>query len=69
MWHLTGCCQLGNKGWVMDSAHKYFAQVQGQLGVTKIEECDFVIYTTKGIHSIPIKFDKLYYKIMEANLK
>ena len=56
-----GCCQLGNGGWVMDSAHKYFAQVQGQLGITKIEECHLEFYTTKEIHSILIKFDKLYY--------
>ena len=28
----------------MDSAHKYFAQVRGQLGVTKTEECNLAIY-------------------------
>ena len=43
-WHLCGCCQLGNGDWVMDSTHKYFAQVRGQLGVTKIEECNLAIY-------------------------
>ena len=45
----------------MDSAHKYFAQVQGQLGVTKFEECNLATYTATGIHSIPIKFDKPHY--------
>ena len=28
----------------MDSAHKYFAQVRGQLSVTKIEVCNLAIY-------------------------
>ena len=44
----------------MDNAHKYFAQVQGQLGGIKIEECNLAIYTTTRIHSIPTKFDKPY---------
>ena len=50
----------------MDSAHKYFAQVQGQLGGIKIEECNLAFYTTTEIHIIPIKFDKPYNLNMEA---
>ena len=44
-----GCCHLGNGDWVIDSAHKYFAQVQGQLGSIEIEECNSAIFTTTGL--------------------
>ena len=35
----------------------YYYQVQGQMGVTGIHECDFVIWTTKGIFVQTIAFD------------
>ncbi|KAH7959070.1 hypothetical protein HPB49_008019 [Dermacentor silvarum] len=35
---------------VLSRSHSYFYQVQGQLHVTRRSICDFVVYTTKGIH-------------------
>ena len=41
--------------------HSYYAQVQGQLGVTKREWCHFLVYTKKGYHLEPIQLDKDYW--------
>lgn len=30
--------------------HKYYHQIQGQLYATKLDWCEFVVWTTKGIH-------------------
>ena len=30
--------------------HAYYAQVQGQIGVTGAKWCDFITYTSKGIY-------------------
>jgi len=38
--------------------HSYYAQVQGQLGVTKREWCHFLVYTKKGYHLERIQLDK-----------
>ena len=41
----------------------YFEQVTGQLAITGIKLCDFVIYTKKGIVVLPIEFDKYYWEM------
>jgi hypothetical protein len=30
--------------------HPFYYQVQGQRAITQVEWCDFVVYTTKGMH-------------------
>lgn len=52
------CCALDAKGIpTLRREHIYYAQIQGQMGVTKRKWCDFVIYTEKGINIERIKFD------------
>ena len=41
--------------------HKYFAQIQGQLGIVGCSKCELVVFTTKGIHVIDVPFDVDYY--------
>ena len=36
-------------------------QIQYQLGVLKIQECDLVVYTNKGIHVETIEFDEAFH--------
>ncbi|XP_077484482.1 uncharacterized protein LOC144094390 [Amblyomma americanum] len=42
---------------VLRRSHRYFYQVQGQLHVTRRSICDFVVYTTKGIHVQEVRRD------------
>ena len=41
----------------------YFEQVTGQLAITGLELCDFVVFSKQGILSFPIKFDKYYWEM------
>lgn len=34
---------------VLKKTHKYYKQVQGQMGITGAKWCDFITYTFKGI--------------------
>ena len=40
-------------------------QIQYQLGVLKIQECDLVVYTNKGIHVETIEADKRFYGMLK----
>ena len=43
--------------------HGYFHQVQGQLAICGLNWCDFVVYTTQGMHVERIKFDSNFWAI------
>lgn len=49
-------------------SHHYYAQVQGQLGITGSSWCDFVVYTQKGLSIERIYFNKQYWDIMMPKL-
>jgi hypothetical protein len=49
--------------------HDYYAQIQGQLGVTQAKWCDFVIYTDKGLSIERIKYDHQYWINMRNMLQ
>ena len=56
------CCTLDGSVMTLRRNHKYFAQVQGQMAIGGREWCDFVVYTTKGIHIERIHFDNQYWE-------
>ena len=45
----TFCCEAVNGQCRLKRDHAYFAQVQGQMGVTGASWYDFIVYTKKGI--------------------
>ncbi|KAH7976022.1 hypothetical protein HPB52_008226 [Rhipicephalus sanguineus] len=47
---------------VLSRSHRYFYDVQGQLHITRRIMCDFVVYTTKGIHVQEIHRDDAFWK-------
>ena len=49
--------------------HNYYAQVQGQLGVTQAKWCDFLIYTSRGLGIERIKYDHQYWINMKNTLQ
>ncbi len=42
--------------------HPYYIQIQTQMAVTNKTLCDFVVYTTKGIHTQIIYLDAAFWK-------
>ena len=48
--------------------HPYYAQAQGQLGVTGAKWCDFIVYTGKGIYIERISFDATYWQNLRTEL-
>jgi hypothetical protein len=57
------------KRWEVTKDCPYYDQIQGQLGLYNLSECDLVIYTTKGIHISTAKFDEHYYMKLVENVK
>ena len=55
------CMEADNTSCKLKESHQYFAQVQGQMGVTGAMWCDFVVYTKKGIHVQRIQFNNDYW--------
>ena len=43
------CCENVDGQCKLKITHPYYAQVQGQMGVTGTKWCDFVVYTKKGM--------------------
>ena len=48
--------------------HQYFAQVQGEMAITKRPLCYFFVYTQKGYHLETIRFKATYWCRLEENL-
>ena len=48
--------------------HQYFAQVQGEMAITKRPLCYFFVYTQKGYHLETIRFNATYWCRLEENL-
>lgn len=48
--------------------HPYYVQIQGQMGITGAEWCDFVIFTIKGISIERVLFDPMYWQELEGKL-
>lgn len=44
----------------LKTCHKYYAQIQGQMYVTKRKRCYFVVYTLLDMLVINVNYDKLF---------
>ena len=49
--------------------HNYYTQVQGLMGVTGAQWCDFMVYTSKGMSIERIPFDREYWNNLKRTLK
>jgi len=58
-----GCC-LNNGRWSLHSYSEYYYQIQAQMGIADIDQCDLVVYTVKGIHPVTVRFDAEFYNLM-----
>ena len=48
--------------------NSYFDQIQGQMGISKIKECDLVIWSERQIQIVPVEFDDKYWESLSASL-
>ncbi len=53
---------LTKEGKKLRPHHPYYTQIQTQMAVTNKTWCDFIVYTTKGIHTQRIYFDAAFWK-------
>ena len=61
--------KLDGNSYSLEKSSKYYFQVQMQLFVVGAKVCDFVVWTTKGIHIIAITFDPLFMKSVTSKLE
>lgn len=62
------CCENVDGQCKLKITHPYYAQVQGQMGITGAKWCDFVVYTKKGMSIERIPFDPQYWHELESKL-
>ena len=53
---------------VLKRGHVYYDQVQGLMGVTGAQWCDFMVYTRKGLTVERIKFDQDHWNSLSEKL-
>ena len=52
------CCSLTDEGPTLKNDHDYYYQVQGQMAITGIHTCDFVVWTPLNFITITLTFDE-----------
>lgn len=62
------CCEIRNGKLRLKLDHQYYFQVQGQLALTGMDWCDFVVYTFKGMHIERIRFNKAFWNELYKKL-
>ena len=60
----TFFCKLENSQVVLKRTHKYYYQVQGQMGVTGMTWCDFVVWTPAGMSIERVHFDSSLWRTL-----
>ena len=55
------CCRLVDDTPCLRPDHDYYHQVQGQMAITDVHVCDFVVWTPRGIHAPTIHFDNEFW--------
>lgn len=56
-------CYINSKGKVkLKKTSTYYYQIQGLMALCKLKECDFVIWTLKGLLVIRVKFNETFWK-------
>ena len=65
--HPDFCCELIEGEVKLKTNHNYYYQVMGQTAVKSSMWCDFVIWTTKGIHIERLHFNANLRQDVEKN--
>uniref|UniRef100_A0A1X7U1U0 Uncharacterized protein n=1 Tax=Amphimedon queenslandica TaxID=400682 RepID=A0A1X7U1U0_AMPQE len=62
-------CEVVNNKIHLKKSQDYYYQVQGALAITKVEWCDFVVWTTKDMHIKRIIFNQSFWNTCYLRLK
>ena len=66
---MQGICKKNDSGELeLLYGHKYFYQIQGQMALTSIHKAFLVLYTNKGIASVPVLFDEDFWESCSSQL-
>lgn len=55
------CCEIVNGNLRLKRGHNYYYQVQGQMAITGVQWCDFVLFTFKGMFIERIGYDESFW--------
>jgi hypothetical protein len=64
----TGFLHQVNGDIVLKKSHKYYTQVQGQMGVTGHKECAFIVWTPQGYVKEVVPFDPEFWRSVRDNI-
>jgi hypothetical protein len=62
------CCENIGGQCKLKANHAYYAQIQGQMGITGAKWRDFIVYTMKGMSIERIPLNALYWAELENKL-
>ena len=57
-----------NKVWTLKQDHKYYFQVQMQMGIMELVHCDFIVHTKKGNFKVEVPFNEQSFNKMSNSL-
>ncbi|KAJ8307406.1 hypothetical protein KUTeg_015490 [Tegillarca granosa] len=64
------CCFIdSHNNLQLKQSHRYYSQIQGQMGVCNYNKCVLIIFTIKDIQYITINFDKSFWEQMSSKLR
>ena len=58
----TFCCQIINGDPTLKPNHDYYYQIQGQMAITGVHTCDFVVWTPLNFLVITVPFNDDFWK-------
>lgn len=61
-------CSYSDGHCKLKDSHPYYAQVQGQMAITGVKWCDFVLFTKMGLSIERIPFNPQYWMELENKL-
>lgn len=62
------CLHNINGSPTLKTTHVYYDQVQGQMGLTGVTWCDFIVYTSRGLSIERIRFDPVHWGRLREKL-
>ena len=64
------CCSLDENDQIkLKTHHRYYTQIQGQLGICQYKMCHLILYTLKDLKVIEIPFDEIFWLSLLEKLK
>lgn len=63
-------CFIDDDGCIrLNVEHIYYFQIQGTMGITNTQFCDFIVWTPKSMERIAINFDQHVWETLLCKLK